>query len=115
MQVLYRAIVLNEPYFADILSQAINLEFCLCIHQFSSFKNVKNINHSKYNLEVMNHDQLQHCIYSEELMNSIPVDRDILESMRLYESEVISIIYRWLNLSYIEAKRHYYQHVKFWS
>ncbi len=116
MQVLYRAIVLHYPYFADILSQAINLEFCLCIYQFSSSKNIRNTSYGKYTLEVMDHDQLQHCIYSEELMNSIPpVNRDILESMRLYESEVISIIYRWLNLSYTEAKRHYYQHVKFWS
>ncbi|MFN7161415.1 MAG: hypothetical protein ACK4NC_07510, partial [Candidatus Gracilibacteria bacterium] len=117
MQVPYRAIVLHEPYFADILSQGINLEFCLCIYQFSSYKiKNKNQNHNKYTLEVMDHDELQWCIYSNELINSIPpVDRDILESMRVYESEIISMIYRWLNLSYTEARRHYHQHLKFWS
>lgn len=115
MQDSYRGIVLHQPYFADILSQAINLEFCLCIYQFSSHKNTRDKDYRKYTLEIMNHDDLQYCLYSEELLNSIPpVDRDILESMQVYESEIISIIYRWLNLSHTEARRHYYQHLKFW-
>lgn len=116
MSVSYRAIVLQPPYFADLLSQIVDLEFCLCIYRFSDYRKRKVHTSGKYILETMDHDALQCCIYSEELINTIPpVDRDILDSMRVYESEILSIIYRWLNVPQIEAKKHYYQHLKFWS
>lgn len=112
----YRAIVLQKPYFADLLSQGIELEFCLCIYQFSCFKQIQVNEKKKYTIETMDHDKLQNCIYDVETINMIPpVDRYILESMKTYESEILSIIYRWHNLTYPEAKKHYYQHLRFWS
>ncbi|WP_460193314.1 capsular polysaccharide export protein, LipB/KpsS family [Thermosynechococcus sp. FA-CM-4201] len=116
MSVPYRAIILQKPYFADLLSQIVDMEFCLCIYQSSFFRNRKTDKSRKYVLETMDHRSLQYCNYNEELINTIPpVDRDILDSMKVYESEILSMIYRWLNLSQTEAKEHYYQHLKFWS
>ncbi|MDR7920712.1 hypothetical protein RHK62_00695 [Thermosynechococcus sp. HY213] len=115
----YRAIVLHHPYFAKMLSTAIDLEFCLCIYEFNSFKyhgQTKEFSNVNFTIEIMDHDDLQHCIYNQKLLASIPpVDRYILNSMEMYKSEIISIIYRWLNLSYTQARDQYYQHLKFWS
>ncbi|WJI26745.1 hypothetical protein M0646_00745 [Thermosynechococcus sp. B3] len=92
----YRAIVLQQPYFAKMLSTAIDLGFCLCIYQFSSFKyhgQTKDFSNVNFTIEIMDHDDLQHCIYNQKLLTSIPpVDRYILNSMEMYKSEIISII-----------------------
>ncbi|WNC86864.1 hypothetical protein RHP47_00715 [Thermosynechococcus sp. QKsg1] len=114
----YRAIVLQQPYFAKMLSTAIDLEFCLCIYQFSSFKyhrKNKEFSNVNFTIEIMDHDDLRDCIYNQKLLASIPpVDRYILNSMEMYTSEIVSIIHRATHLPYTQARDQYYQHLKFW-
>lgn len=110
-----RIIVLNKPEFSKLISSVIDLEFCLCIYDVSSEKEMRREENLNYTLEKMDHHRLQECDYDKDIMKLIPpLDRNVIDFMRIYESEIISIIYRWSNISYLQARKHYYNHLKFW-
>lgn len=116
MSYTYRVICLWEPYLLSSLASRLNIEFALCIYQTSIRKQVTASSVSlPFQIEIMDHDKLVQAAYDEKVLSQLPaIDRKILEEMRIYEPEIMAVIYRWLNLEFLEIRHHYQKHLKFW-
>ncbi|WP_220131077.1 capsular polysaccharide export protein, LipB/KpsS family [Thermosynechococcus sichuanensis] len=83
----------------------------------NKYKKTKNINAelNDLNVNLISHEKAIRCDYSDYAKGLlIPLNIDIFNQMKPYESQIISSIYRWRFSDYVTLQQEYIEHLKFW-